>query len=149
MMKYKLPFALLLMPFSAFATQHCPAIDTIKHNNGVYTATTAGVGEWVGAVQGEIPQDSAIKSFHEALLILNSDGGEDNIIDQGRFQKCTYNLQTEGKLMDMYFDNQTWRASISGKPHWRYQQTAFLEIYSCSGVAPELCEFEIMLPAAP
>lgn len=148
-MKYKLPFVLLLMPLGALATQHCPPIDIIKHNNGIYTATTAGVGEWVGTLQGDIPQNGAIKSFHEALLILNTDNGEDNIIDQGRFQKCTYNLQAEGKLIDMYFDNKTWRASISGKPHWRYQQTAFLEIYSCSEVAPEACEFEILLPAAP
>ncbi|HEN3644292.1 TPA: DUF3757 domain-containing protein [Yersinia enterocolitica] len=149
MMKYKLPFALLLIPFGAFATLHCPAIDTIKYSNGVYNAHTADVGEWGGTLQGDIPHDGTIKSFHEALLILNSDGGEDNIIDQGRFQKCTYNLQAEGKLLDMYFDNKTWRASISGKPYWQYQQTPFFELYRCSGVAPELCEFDIMLPAAP
>lgn len=143
-MKYKLPVLLLLIPFGTSAAQHCPAIDTIKHNNGVYTAPTAGVSEWIGTLQGEIPQLSAIKSFHEALLILDGGSEEGNSVHQGKFQKCTYNLQAEGQLIDMYLDNKTWPASISGKPHWQYQQTAFLEIYHCSKVAAEECQFDIL-----
>ncbi|MCB5301886.1 DUF3757 domain-containing protein [Yersinia bercovieri] len=143
-MKYNLAFVLLLTPFSLFATQHCPAIDTITQVGAAYTAKTAEGGEWIGLLQGTLPAQSAIKDFSEALLILDSDRDKGNLIDQGNFQKCTYNLETEGKQIDMYYDNKTWLVSISGKPHWKYQQSPLLEIYLCSDVAAEECKFDIL-----
>jgi Protein of unknown function (DUF3757) len=143
-MRYKLPFVLLLAPFGVFAKHHCPAIYEIKQTGGVYTAQATGGGEWIGILQGTVPQLSAIRDFSEALLIIDNGKKQGNIIDQGRFQKCTYNLQAEGKQIDMSYENKTWQASISGKPHWEYHQTAFLEIYQCAGVAAEECEFDIL-----
>ncbi|WP_145487688.1 DUF3757 domain-containing protein [Yersinia aleksiciae] len=143
-MKYYLSFVLLLTPLSVFATLHCPAIDTISRTGGVYTAATTEGGEWVGILQGTVPQPGDIQDFNEALLILDGDRDKGNLIDQGNFQKCTYNLEAEGKQIDMYYENATWLVSISGKPHWKYQQTPLFEFYLCSNVAAEECEFEIL-----
>ncbi|CNH94993.1 Protein of uncharacterised function (DUF3757) [Yersinia thracica] len=144
-MKYKSPVLwLLCAPLSAVA-QHCPAINTIQQIGLFYSAETGGDEKWIGSLQGSIPQNkTAIKDFSEALLIIDSENEEGNSVHQGKFQKCTYNLQAEGWQLDMYYGNKTWPASISGKPHWQYQQTAFLEIYHCSEVAAEECQFDIL-----
>ncbi|WP_145588802.1 DUF3757 domain-containing protein [Yersinia rochesterensis] len=144
-MKYKLPVLwLLYAPFIAVA-QHCPAINTIQQIGLFYSAEADGDEQWTGSLQGSIPQNkTAIKDFSEALLILNSKNEEGNSVHQGIFQKCIYNLQAEGWQLDMYYGNKTWPVSISGKPHWQYQQTAFLEIYHCSKVAAEECQFDIL-----
>lgn len=144
MMKHHLSFVLLLIPFSVFATLHCPAVDTIKHTGGVYTAPSTEGEEWIGTLQGDIPLLSAIQDFSEALLITDNNGDNDGISRQGKFQKCTYNLEAQGRKLDMYYGNSTWMASISGKPHWKHQQTAFFNLYQCSGVAAEECEFELL-----
>ncbi|WP_145513164.1 DUF3757 domain-containing protein [Yersinia massiliensis] len=144
-MKYKLSFALLLTPLSVFSTLHCPAIDTISRIGGTYLATSTEGGEWIGMLQGPIPQLADIQDFSEAFLILDSDRDKGNLIDQGNFQKCTYNLEAQDKQIDMYYKNKEWLVSISGKPHWKYHQTPLFEIYICADVAAEECTFE-MLP---
>lgn len=146
-MKCKLPVLwLFFAPFGALA-QHCPAINAIQQIGLSYSAETGGDEQWIGSLQGSIPQGkTAIKDFSEAVLILDGEVDEVNNVHQGKFQKCTYNLQAEGWQLDMYYGNKTWRASIMGKPHWEYQKTPFLEIYQCSGVAAEECKFDI-LPA--
>ncbi|CNK59314.1 DUF3757 domain-containing protein [Yersinia aleksiciae] len=145
-MKYHLSFVLLLTPFSVFATLHCPEIDSISQRGGIYLAATTEGGQWVGTLQGAVSPPIPVKDFNEALLILNSD--KSSFVDQGNFQKCTYNLEAEDKQIDMYYENRSWLASISGKPHWVHQKTPLFEFYRCSGVAAEECEFEI-LPQAP
>ncbi|QHB31175.1 DUF3757 domain-containing protein [Yersinia canariae] len=147
-MKSKLPFLFLFFtPFAALA-HHCPAINTIKQIGLFYTAETGGEEEWRGILQESIPQNNtAIKDFSEALIIIDRESEGDNVIEQGKFQKCIYNLQADGWQLDMYYGNKTWRASVSEKPHWKYQQTPFLEIYQCSGVVAEECKFDI-LPSA-
>lgn len=144
-MKYKLSFVLLLIPFGASATHHCPAIDTITRVDSFYTAATEG-GDWVGNVQGSLITHREIKDFSEALLIV--DGDNSTTTGQGKFQKCTYNLETEGKQVDMYYGATTWMASVSEKPNWKYQQGAFIDRYTCSEVAPEDCKFDILVPDA-
>ncbi|AHM76035.1 DUF3757 domain-containing protein [Yersinia hibernica] len=148
-MKCKLAFLFLFFPpFTALA-HHCPALDAIKQVGLFYTAETAGGEEWQGIVQGSIPQNkTAIKDFSEALISIDQESLESNAIEQGKFQKCIYNLQADGWQLDMYYGNKTWRVSISGKPHWKYQQTPLFEMYQCSGVAAEQCKFDI-LPSAP
>ncbi|WP_145520524.1 DUF3757 domain-containing protein [Yersinia mollaretii] len=147
-MKCKLSFVLLLTPFSVFATLHCPAIDTIKQIGGVYTAPAMGGEEWIGTLQGNNNQFGAIQDFSEALLIIDNNGEKEGMSQQGKFQKCTYNLEAQGRKLDMYYGNSTWIASISGKPHWKHQQTAFFNIYQCSGVAAEECEFDLLEPGS-
>lgn len=147
-MKYKSAFLLFfLAPIEVLAQHHCPAIDSIKQSALIYTAVTVGGEEWSGALHGPIPENKTdITGFSEAFLIIDSDSDKGNAIDQGIFQKCTYNLLAEGKKLDMYYGNKTWLASISGKPHWVYQQTPFLETYRCAGVAAEECKFDILAP---
>ncbi|MFW5398145.1 DUF3757 domain-containing protein [Yersinia sp. 1252 StPb PI] len=141
-MKYKLPFLMLFTSFGALAQLHCPPVDTIKQIGGVYSAPAAGNEEWVGILQGTLPPNSSVKNFSEALIIIDSD--KNNIVGQGEFQKCTYNLQAQGRQIDMFYGNKTWSVSVSGQPLWVYQQNPFLEIYQCSGVAAEECKFEIL-----
>lgn len=143
-MKYKLPFLMLFTSFGTLAQLHCPAVDTIKQVGGVYSAPAAGNEEWIGLLSGNVPPNSAIKDFSEALIIIDSD--KNNIVGQGEFQKCTYNLQAQGRQIDMFYGNKTWSVSISGQPLWVYQQNPFLEIYQCSGVAAEECKFDILAP---
>lgn len=144
-MKYKIPFSFLLwVPLGALAQLHCPAVETIKQVGSTYSAPSAGSEEWIGLVQGSPPQSSAIKNFSEALIIIDSE--KNNVVGQGEFQKCTYNLQMPGKQVDMYYGNKTWSVSISEHPLWVYQQNPFLEIYQCSGVAAEQCKFDILAP---
>ncbi|MBW5826665.1 DUF3757 domain-containing protein [Yersinia kristensenii] len=144
-MKYKLPCLFLFFaPFSALATLHCPAINEIKHGAGVYTAVAADDTEWSGTLQGELPQFGTIKDFSEAMMIVEGSSEE----KRGKFQKCTYNLHAEGKQIDMFYENKAWLASISDKPHWKYEQGGFLNYYTCSGVAPEACQFDIVAASA-
>ncbi|CNI66540.1 DUF3757 domain-containing protein [Yersinia vastinensis] len=145
-MKYKTPFLLLFFtPFGALAEHHCPAISAIKQAAQIYTATGNGDDEWIGVLQESIPENkAAIKDFSEALLIIDNESDKDKNAMQGIFQKCTYNLHDAGRQVDMYYGNKTWPVSINGKPHWAYQKTAFLEIYQCSGVAAEECQFDIV-----
>ncbi|WP_145550528.1 DUF3757 domain-containing protein [Yersinia intermedia] len=143
-MKYKLPFLMLFTSFNTLAQLHCPPVDTIKQTGAVYSAPAAGNEEWIGMLQGTLPPNSSVKNFSEALIIIDSD--KNNIVGQGEFQKCTYNLQAQGRQIDMFYDNKTWSVSISGQPLWVYQQNPFLEIYQCSGVAAEECKFDILAP---
>ncbi|AJJ63220.1 DUF3757 domain-containing protein [Yersinia aldovae] len=143
-MTYKLPFLLLFTSFGTVAQLHCPAVNTIKQVGGVYTAPAAGNEEWVGTLQGVVPSNGSIKNFSEALIIIDSE--KNNVVGQGMFQKCTYNLQAQGRQIDMFYGNKTWRVSISEQPLWVYQQNPFLEIYQCSGVAAEECRFDILAP---
>ncbi|CNL49417.1 hypothetical protein yaldo0001_30290 [Yersinia aldovae ATCC 35236] len=143
-MTYKLPFLLLFTSFGTVAQLHCPAVNTIKQVGGVYTAPAAGNEEWIGTLQGVVPSNGSIKNFSEALIIIDSE--KNNVVGQGMFQKCTYNLQAQGKQIDMFYGNKTWRVSISEQPLWVYQQNPFLEIYQCSGVAAEECRFDILAP---
>ncbi|AJJ18576.1 MULTISPECIES: DUF3757 domain-containing protein [Yersinia] len=143
-MKYKLPFLMLFTSFNTLAQLHCPPVDTIKQTGAVYSAPAAGNEEWIGMLQGTLPPNSSVKNFSEALIIIDSD--KNNIVGQGEFQKCTYNLQAQGRQIDMFYGNKTWSVSISGQPLWVYQQNPFLEIYQCSGVAAEECKFDILAP---
>ncbi|CNJ09636.1 DUF3757 domain-containing protein [Yersinia aldovae] len=143
-MTYKLPFLLLFTSFGTVAQLHCPAVNTIKQVGGVYTAPAAGNEEWIGTLQGVVPSNGSIKNFSEALIIIDSE--KNNVVGQGMFQKCTYNLQAQGRQIDMFYGNKTWRVSISEQPLWVYQQNPFLEIYQCSGVAAEECRFDILAP---
>ncbi|CNI04258.1 Protein of uncharacterised function (DUF3757) [Yersinia aldovae] len=143
-MTYKLPLLLLFTSFGTVAQLHCPAVNTIKQVGGVYTAPAAGNEEWIGTLQGVVPSNGSIKNFSEALIIIDSE--KNNVVGQGMFQKCTYNLQAQGRQIDMFYGNKTWRVSISEQPLWVYQQNPFLEIYQCSDVAAEECKFDILAP---
>ncbi|MEY4475879.1 MAG: hypothetical protein RL248_1646 [Pseudomonadota bacterium] len=143
-MKCKLTFALLLTSFGALAQLHCPAVDTIKQIGGVYSAPSTGNEEWIGLLSGNVPPNSSIKDFSEALIVIDSE--KNNVVGQGVFQKCTYNLQAQGRQIDMFYGDKTWLVSINEQPLWVYQQNPFLEIYQCSGVAAEDCKFDILAP---
>ncbi len=148
MMKYQLSFVLLLTPLAVFAEQHCPAIDAIKLIGGVYTAKATSGEEWVGILQGPLPQESGIKRFSEALFVVEGENNGNNVTGSGKFQKCTYDLQAENIQLDMYYGGTTWIASIRRKPYWEYEKGGFFEIYTCSNVAPEYCKFDILVPGS-
>ncbi|RCS21317.1 DUF3757 domain-containing protein [Phyllobacterium salinisoli] len=138
------------VPAAAQAMEQCPATGKIKEiSGGVYRANSED-GEWLGILQGLIPERTPVRSFERALAI------QENLKSPLYFQYCSYQLGTD-KTLDMRFipseEQPTETKSDTRKSFtietkgdvWKKEEGPFGLIYDvCETVDPEKCQFSVI-----
>lgn len=133
------------IPVTSRAMEQCPAAEKIKEiHHGVFLADSEN-GEWLGILQGVIPEKTPSLSFERAIAIQEKEASP------LKFQHCSYHLGVaEHRTLDMRFlpkAGENFTIKTEGDV-WKKEEGPFGLIYSvCDDRDPGKCAFHITIEA--
>ena len=120
------------------AVEYCPSVGAIKHEQGIYSASTqSGEGEWLGV--SSVGKPTAIKSFEIGTFYPVSDDES-----KGLMNKCAY-LTESGDHVDLRYrpEQKDRYVELVNKAQWKRYESGFgIVTFECASKVDGACSFK-------